>query len=779
MSPVRTHPYLTMTAVAAALLALVLQALPTADTRTLPPVQGLEEAMEEAHELQAPADAMLARQLFGSDALPTDVFADRAEQAQQLPQVGGRWEFNGPSNLGGRILDVAVDPELEDTIYVAAASGGVWKSSDAGMTYETAWPDDLTQSIGALTIGPDGTLYAGTGETGPGGGSMTYGGTGLYRSTDRGQTWKVIGLEKSSRIGRIVLGPEREDGTYDIFVAASGPLYKPGGQRGLYRSRDGGETWERVLKGDNATTGAVDLAIDPSNPQRVFAAMWDHLRQPDIRRYNGLGSGLYVSNDGGSTFTRTAVGILGPSPALGRLGVAIAATDPKTMYVTASGESGAYAGFYKSVDGGTTWTPIAHPIVAANNMVYGWWFGRVWVDPTNANHVFQAGLGLAESTDGGVNWAMDGGLLGEPHADQHALAWDPKVPNRIYLGNDGGVYRSDDNAKTWKFAEHQPWSQLYGVDISEQDPNRLVAGLQDNGVNRSYKATGDAGPDQWNSYGGGDGERTLINPQNQNIVYGCSQYGECFRSDSGGGSPKDNFTNEVVSSRKNWFTPIEFDPAKPSTIYTGGEIMSRSDDDGRNWKIVSPDLSNGPGRETNPLFKNFGTLTTIAPAPNSSSPTGTIYAGTDDGNLWYTHTGGATWTKATDADLPTAWVTRVEVDRANPKRAYVTYSGFRSGDEAAYILTTTDGGKSWTDITGDLPEMPLNDVNIIGDYIVAAGDLGVFASRNDGESWSRLGSRLPLAPINELRYHAPSKTLFAATFGRGVYRTNIAELLGG
>ncbi|MDP9406173.1 MAG: glycoside hydrolase, partial [Actinomycetota bacterium] len=601
----------TLAAVVVALLAVLalLRAVPTDAARGLPGVVELKEAQQESLELTEPADALLARQLFGSgDTVPTDVFAAAADDAAALPAVGARWELTGPTNIGGRVLDIAVDPTLPDTLYIATATGGVWKSSDAGTTFEPAWPDDLTQAIGTVAITPDGTLFAGTGETGPGGGSMTYGGTGVYRSTDRGASWELVGLPESSRISRIVVSPHDPK---TIFAAASGPLFTPGGQRGLYRSTDGGDTWERVLKGDNATTGATDVAIDPKNPKRLFAAMWDHIREPDIRRYNGIGSGLYVSNDGGSTWQRTAVGLLGPNPAMGRIGVAIAPSNPNVIYVTASGESGAHAGFYKSTDGGVTWLPIAHPIVVQNNVVYGWWFGRVWVDPNNADHVFQAGIGLAESTDGGITWDTDGGLLErDPHADQHALAYDPKVPNRVYLGNDGGLYRSDDNAVGWTFAEYQPFSQLYGLDVSEQDPRRQVAGLQDNGVNRSYNANGsEVGADRWNSYGGGDGERTLINPQNENIVYGCSQYGECFRSDTGGGNPKDNFTKEVVSERKNWFTPIEFDPVNPATIYTGGELLNRSDDHGRTWRVISPVLSNGRGRETNPLFRNFGTLT--------------------------------------------------------------------------------------------------------------------------------------------------------------------------
>jgi photosystem II stability/assembly factor-like uncharacterized protein len=734
------------------------------------------EVAEELAEVTAPTAAMLARTLSGSAAgadlgaayrrARRQAIASGERTARQAPAVAEkRWELVGPREIGGRVLDLAIDPRDRETIYAATASGGVFRSTDAGRTFHPRWPDDEVQPVGSVAITPDGVLYAGTGESGPGGGSMTYGGRGVFRSDDAGKSWKHLGLEGTHRISRVVVDPGDPK---RIWVAASGNLFKAGGERGLYRSDDAGKTWKLVLAGANGTTGATDIAIDPQNPRNVLAAMWDHKRGPNEHSYTGVGSGLFRSTDGGETWTRTGGPLLTALPTLGRIGVAYAPSNPKVAYAIAAMQTGRTPFLFKTTDGGATWTPTTDANIAQSGSSFGWWFGRLWVAPDDPNDLFIAGVNLIRSVNGGSSTSSIGGV----HADQHAMAWDPENPDVVYLGNDGGVYRSEEGGRSgsWEFADDQPFSQLYSLDVSEQDAGRQVAGLQDNGVNLSY------GADGWQSYGGGDGERTLINPKNQNIVYGCSQYGNCFVDRTGGGlGSKDNFTQKVVSLRKNWFTPIEFDLDNPSVVYTGGEIMSRSTNDARDWTPISPDLSNGPQPDPDPDYRSFGSLTTISPWG------GTVYAGTDDGNLWFNHDNGTPtgWKKATDADLPKAWITRVQIDPrdATKKTAYVTYSGFRSGDGGS-IFRTTDGGANWTDITGDLPAAPLNDVNVVGDALVVASDVGVYLSRDGGERWRRLGDGLPLAPVHELRHHAPTDALYAATFGRSMWKVDLKGLVG-
>ena len=684
----------------------------------------------------------------GAQAAALAAAAEKSEPESKT----GKWKFVGPTNIGGRVVDIAVDPVAADTLYVAAATGGVWKSTDRGTRFSSIWPASNPQSMGALLMTPGGILFAGTGEANPGGGSITYGGSGIYRSVDRGATWQLVGLTNSGAIGRLAVDPTNSQ---HIFAAVAGQLYNPGGERGVYESTDGGSSWIQVLAGDNDTTGAVDLAIDPSNPNRVFAAMWDHLREPDLRTYGGVGSGIYRSIDGGSTWQRLTNGLPAPASTIGRIGVALAASNPQRLYAIVNQTNGLFQGFYTSADGGDSWTklPTSSTLSGAQS-TYGWWFGRVWVDPFDTTHVFAAGVYLCESKNSGSTFTGEF----SPHADDHAMAWDLKVSGRIYLGNDGGTYRSDVNGSNdqWTAAVNQPFTQFYSVDVSEQDSSRLVGGAQDNGVNRSYGGTG------WNTYVGGDGLEALIDPVDQNMVYGCSQYGDCLRSTNGGDSSSD-FTGATVSSRRNWLTPLQFDPANPAVLYYAGNQVNRSVDHAVHWSVISPDLTGGPGRDTN---YPFGTVTTVAGAKTDPNR---VFAGTDDGRLWFTTNLGVNWTQVTDPDVPGTWVTRVTVDPANAQIAYATFSGFRSGVALPYVLKTADGGTTWSSIAGNLPEAPVNDIVVVGSTLYVASDVGVFSSANGGRKWRAAATGLPNVPVTDLEYRTASNSLYAATFGRGMF----------
>ncbi|MGH2750154.1 MAG: WD40/YVTN/BNR-like repeat-containing protein [Actinomycetota bacterium] len=747
-------------ALAVVCLVATLVGVALADRGATPPRRATNAAPLPKH---VPGDFMLSRS--GEQKVPANAFeravaqADRieAKTERQAPGLARRaWQTQGPTNIGGRVTDVAIDPNRADTIYVAAASGGVWRSTDAGDTFEQAWPIELTQSIGALAITPEGKLYAGTGESNPGGGSMTFGGTGIYTSTNGGRSWKQSGLEATDRISRIMIDPDDPD---TIFVAASGNLFTPTDDRGIYRTTDGGGTWEKVLEGLNGTTGGTDLAIDPENPDNVYAVMWDHRREPDLRRYGGEGSGVYRSTDGGDTWTQLSGGLPPSNENTGRIGIGLAPGDPDRLYVIHIERLGFFEGFYVSNDGGDSWTKSPpNPLLENSQSSFGWWFGRVWVTPENANRVFVAGVPLMESKDGGLTW-----IYGAPdvHVDQHAMAWDSKVDDRIYLGNDGGTYRSDDNGLTWVKATYEPYTQFYTIDVSEQDPTRIAGGTQDNGSLRTWNG------ERWNSHYGGDGLENAINYDDQDIVYACFQYGNCAKSTDGGDTMR-SFTNRTTSQRRNWMAPLEFDPNDPNVMYYAGNILNRTTDGGETWAPISPDLTGGPGRDT--LYP-YGTLTTVAAAASDGQ---VLYAGTDDTRVWTSKNGGAAWERVDD-ELPERWVTRVVVDPDDEELAYATFSGFRSGDDEAHVFQTTNGGESWIDISGNLPNAPVNDLVTTGRTLFVSSDVGVFMSRNGGRSWLTLGNNLPLVPSTDLRIHEPSNRLFLSTFGRGVYSIELPK----
>ena len=730
---------------------------------------------------QGPADYLTLKWTSGRDVTPAQVARAR-RQAEAIPQGSkARWELVGPSNVGARIVDLVVDPSEPDTMYTAVSGGGVWKSTDAGVAFHPVWPDGQTQVMGALALGSDGTLWAGTGEANPSGGGLTYFGDGVYRSTDGGKTWQQWGLTQSAAIGRIVVDPVDPQ---RVFVAAAGSISRVAGQRGIYRVTNGGKDWKLVLAPPNDTTGGIDLAIDPQNHNRIYAALWDHKRNNGARVYGGVGSGLYRSDDGGDTWTRLE-NIVGPvnsydmtgsglksDPSLGRIGIGVAPSDPNRVYVVFGSPYGPDKGFYVSNDGGDSFAAGGRPGASGG---YQWWFGRLWVDPADENHLFSADVSLRQSFDGGQTWSNSNGV----HADQHAMAWDPNVANRVYLGNDGGIYRSDTNGASgsWHHAGYEPWNQSYHLAVAQDAPTRLATGLQDNGSVRTWTATSEPSDlTQWNAFGGGDGHEVLIDPTDHNIYYECLQVGSCRRHQDVGGSTLTFNFGARHSSRITTDAPIVLDPSNPSVVYFGGNVLDRSTDRGTTFTQISPpgNFLTGPvppeENDLGPFYANeYATITWIAPAKTAPS---TIYVGTDTGRLWKTTDLGVTWTEFAGQGLPVRWVNAIVVDPTDANHVYVAYSGYREGDDSANVWETTDGGLGWHNISGNLPNAPVEMITYDqqADQLYAATDFGVFYLKNGRENWARMGEGLPNTSVLDVKLTGDRHTLYAATFGRSVWK---------
>lgn len=716
------------------------------------------------------------------DAAVTEAIAQSSQMgmaAMGSPATDQVWSGLGPSNIGGRIRDVAADPTTKDVVYIATGTGGLWRTDDGGETFDIAWDDQLPQSMGAVAVDSEGVVWAGTGEPDHGGGSAYYG-KGVYKSADGGETWTNMGLVDGDTIGQIVIDPRDDD---RVFVAVMGALHDTEPTRGLFMTEDGGATWTRVIVPDSASTGAIDVSINKSNPDIMLATTWDKIRDEKSRIY-GPKSFLYRSTDGGRTWTNIhnpplpqSVDIEGqPVTAtyVGRMGVDFSDSDPNRAYLISSAAGGNFNGFFTSTDAGATWTPVGQTSGGPLQSISGgfaWWFGRVYVDPVDPMHVFVAGVNLAESRDGGLTWT----LSRTPHADQHGLEWDPFTPGKVFLGNDGGFYWSTENGAAlglWAKTPHLPVTQFYSMDVSVQDGARVNAGSQDNGSLKSWAADNTVTGD-WFNFVGGDGMMNRIDPSNDRKYYGCFQNGGCRGFVDGA-----QFVMTIPGARKNWVAPLEFG-ADPRIMFGASEYVSRinTDPGQRQWQQISPDLTEG----TEPRAPGFGTVTALG---TTEADPNLVYAGTDSGLMWVSRNAMAapdevTWEKLESPVFPGRWVTRITVDPQNPRVAWASFSGWRSGDGYPHLVMTKDGGRTWADIVGKrMPQAPINDVirhPSKKNWLFVATDVGVFRTTNLGKTWLKVGANLPLVPINDIDLPEGSETLYAATYGRSIWTTSLAD----
>lgn len=732
---------------------------------------GLKDRMEETEEGKdsRPSEWFWEQRTFPHWIADKDVYLDMLREAQtmranQASRISSdlQWEFAGPTNVQGRVQDIEFDPFNPSTVYAAAATGGMFKSTDAGASWTPIFDDQAILTMGDIAIDPVNSdiIYAGTGE--PNGGHNNFPGAGIYKSTDAGLTWELKGLENTVSIGKVLIDPSN---TQRVFVAAVGSYFAPNPERGIYRSTDAGDNWSKVLFVSDST-GAIDMIMDPTNPSFMMAAMWERVRRPQSSHLFGETSGIYRSTDGGSNWQLidpVSSGLPNPlTTDVGRIGLTISPSNPNIIYALYN-DGYYYLGFFKTADQGSTWVDADPNNQLSNGFSsFSWYFGQVRVHPTNPDIVYALDVELSKTTNGGTTWTQDVPF----HVDFHDLKFDPQNSNNIIMGNDGGIDISTNGGLSWFETSGLPVTQFYEIGLDYNNPQRLYGGTQDNGTNRTLNG----GLDDWDHIFGGDGFYVIVDHTNPNVIYAESQYGNLGKSVNGGSGWNGATSGISGSEPTNWSTPVVMDPNNNLVLYYGTNRVYRTENGASSWSAISGDLTDGGPR--------LGTVTTIAVAPTNSD---IIWAGTDDSHVWRTTDYGATWNEMTGPNMPYRWVTRVIVDPTDEQIAYVTFSGLKWHDPEPHIFRTANMGTTWTDISSNLPNAPINAIAVdpIAHNVVYIGtDVGAYISFDAGQNWEVMGSGLPLVTIGDMKVHPTQHFLIAGTHGRSMYKIDLTDITG-
>jgi photosystem II stability/assembly factor-like uncharacterized protein len=679
----------------------------------------------------------------------------------------------GPAEMSGRVTCIDAVNSNPRVFYVGSAGGGVWKTTNAGSTFKPLF-DKYSQSIGWLAIdqkNPE-TVWVGTGECNMRNSVSV--GTGLYKTTDGGRNWRKAGLDSCERISKVIIHPDNSD---ILYVSVPGALWSDSKHRGLYKSTDGGKTWNKILY-TNEKTGCADVALDPKNPETVYASMWQFRRTPWSFSSGGPGSALYKSTDGGKTWKKIQNGF--EPGELGRICIAISPTDPKHVYAIAESKNTA---LYDSKDGGETWEKKS----ATQNVTWRpFYFSLIKVDPVDDKRVYRPGLDFSFSDDAGESWkdaSFEGGWV---HSDHHALWINPNNNNHLIIGNDGGVYQSLDRGNSWTMFKNLPLSMFYHVTYDLETPYNVYGGLQDNGSwFAPYKSPDGVENKDWVNCGGGDGFWVQPDLSDKNIVYSESQGGAVTRFNKLTNESKDIMPYQLPGEKKmrfNWNTPIVGSPNNKARYYFGSQYLYRTANEGQSWERISPDLSTNNEKKQmqdssggltvdNSGAENHCTIFTICESPKDEN---VIWAGTDDGNLQLTIDGAKTWTNVVKnvKGLPAnTWVSSIDASLFDKNTCFVTFDNHAVGDMKTYVFKTTDMGKTWTslstsDLTGYAHKIKQD---IKRENLLFLGtEFGLFISFDAGKNWVQYNAKMPMVPVRDIAIHPVTNDLILATHGRGV-----------
>ena len=707
-----------------------------------------------------------------------------ADDKSSLDLSGLKWRSLGPAFMSGRISDIDWDPKDSSVWYVAAGSGGVWKTKNAGVSWTPIFDNESSYSIGNVTVDPSNpnTVWVGTGED-VGGRHVGFG-DGIYRSDNGGTTWTNMGLGESQHISTILVHPDDSD---VVWAAVQGPLWTPGGERGLYKTSDGGKSWRNVLSAGE-WTGVTDVVLDPTNPDIIYAATWQHHRTVAAYMGGGPESGIHKSMDGGETWQQLSTGL--PTGNMGKIGLAISHQDSDVIYAAIELDR-REGGVWRSDDGGASWSKGADAVGGGTGPHY---YQEIFTSPHHFDWLYLVGPTVQKSTDGGKTFSY----MEHPnqHGDMHAIVFDPADPDYIMMGTDGGVYESFDLGATWRYMENLPLTQYYKLALDDAEPfYNIYGGTQDNntqgGPSRTDNVSGIRTAD-WFVVLGGDGHQPATEPGNPDIVYAQSQQGNLTRVDRKTGETvyiQPQSAPGEPPERHNWDAPILVSPHKPTRLYFASQRVWKSEDRGDSWTPISDDLTRNEERFAMPIMgstqswdspwdmyamSNYNSITSLAESPLAE---GLLYAGTDDGLIHVSQDNGGSWRSLEVGSLPgvpkRAFVNDIRADLHDPDTVYVALDNHKYGDFSPYLLVSKNRGRSWKMITDGIPEKHLVwrlvQDHIRPDLMFAATEFGVFATFDAGAAWHKLSGGMPTISLRDIQIQRRENDLVAASFGRGFY----------